>query len=95
MSPPGKRMGLTTKESVVKATRAPATSTTAASLSGPPGDAAREGRAEDVAQQCVRELAAGAVAEDDPGTLGDRGRAGHGLRIDRSAPTNHRPPPTE
>ena len=36
MSPPGNASGLTTNKSVVKARRWPATSTTAASLSGPP-----------------------------------------------------------
>ncbi len=40
MSPPGNRIGETTNESVVKATRVPATSTTAASLSTPSTEAA-------------------------------------------------------
>ena len=66
MSPPGKRMGLTTNESVVKARRVPATSTTAASLSGPPGAAAASAGPMTSRRSAFGELAARAVAQDDP-----------------------------
>ncbi len=83
MSPPGKRIGLTTKESVVNARR------TAGDVDdgGVVERSARRGRgqggADDVPHERRRELAPGSVAQDDALALGNRRRAGDPISVDR------------
>ena len=64
MSPPGKKSGLTTYESVVNASREPSSSSSAASPSGS-SSGLRELLEEEALDERARRLAAGAVRERD------------------------------
>ena len=82
MSPPGKKMGVTTKESVVKARRAPPMVSDGLVVELVEGGIA-EGGQEDLVDEVGGELAAAAVAEHDLLVLEDGDGAGAEERRDR------------
>ena len=85
MSPPGKRMGTHDERVGGEGEALPADVHDGGVVEGAAGRGRGERRPDHVAQERGRQLAARAVAEDDPLALGDRGRAGDAVGVDRGA----------